>query len=177
MKELKVNCDEVQKAMEDISRDTFDYFLDTQTGEVITVSEEILREMKDMLYDEDYEEMGDEIEYIEFDTEPEVPDWMFDEADLALEVLLDSTARYIRIPEMNSDTAFSIMKEFVQTVRDHVLKKKLVNALNGKGAFRRFKDILTEYPKERKCWHRYNAKASRSEILKWLHACGIKTVS
>ena len=177
MKALKVNYDEIQKAMEDISRDTFDYFLDTQTGEVITFSEEILNELKDLLYDEDYEEMGDEIEYIEFDTEPEVPDWMFDEADLALEVLLDSTSRYIRIPERNSDTAFSVMKEFVETVRDRTLQKKLLSTLNGRGAFRRFKDILTAYPKERKRWHGYNAKASHTEIVRWLQACGIRPTS
>lgn len=177
MKELKVNCDEIQKAMEDISRDTFDYFLDTQTGEVITFSEEILNELKDLLYDEDYEEMADEIEYIEFDQEPEVPDWMFDEADLALEILLNSISRYIRIPERNSDTAFSVMKEFVQTVRNRALQKKLLNALNGRGAFRRFKDILMAYPKERKRWHGYNAKASHEEIVNWLHAYRIKPTS
>ena len=177
MNELKVNYDEVQKAMEDISRDTFDYFLDTQTGEVITFSEEILNELKNLLYDEDYEEMADEIEYIEFDQEPEMPDWMFDEADLALEILLDSTSRYIRIPERNSDTAFSVMKEFVQTVRNRDLQKKLLSALNGRGAFRRFKDILMAYPKERKRWHGYNAKASYKEISDWLHAHGIKSAS
>jgi len=177
MNALKVNYDEIQKAMEDITRDTFDYFLDTQTGEVITFSEEILNELKNLLYDEDYEKMADEIEYIEFDQEPEVPDWMFDEADLALEILLDSASRYLRIPERNSDTAFTVMKEFAQTVQNPALQKELINALNGRGAFRRFKDILMGYPKERKRWHGYNAKASHTEIDTWLHSYGIKPAS
>ena len=46
MKKQKVNFDEIQKAMEDVSRDTFDYFLDMVTGEVIAFSEEILSEVK-----------------------------------------------------------------------------------------------------------------------------------
>ena len=34
MKKLKIDFDEIQKAMEDVVRDTFDYFLDIETGEV-----------------------------------------------------------------------------------------------------------------------------------------------
>ncbi len=38
----KINFDDIQKAMEDVVRDTFDYFLDVETGEVMTFSDEIL---------------------------------------------------------------------------------------------------------------------------------------
>ena len=84
MRDLKVNFDEIQKAMEDVVRDTFDYFLDLETGEVMTFSEEILGEVKERLYGDDDEEIGDDIEYIEFDKEPEIPDWMEDEVELVL---------------------------------------------------------------------------------------------
>jgi hypothetical protein len=59
VKKLRVNFDEVQKAMEDILRDTFDYFIDLETGEVISFSEEILGEIKSRLYDSDSDEIGE----------------------------------------------------------------------------------------------------------------------
>ena len=102
MKQLKINFDEIQKAMEDIIRDSFDYFFDTDTGEVITFSEEILNEVKSRLYDGDSEDIDEDIEYIEFDEEPEIPDWMEDEVEMAMEILFDVDERYVRIPERAS---------------------------------------------------------------------------
>jgi len=176
MKQLKINFDEIQKAMEDITRDSFDYFLDTDTGEVITFSEEILNEVKSRLYDGDYEDIDEDIEYIEFDKEPEIPDWMEDEVELAIEILFDVVERYVRIPERVSSAAFQAMTEFMDTVEDQDLKDLLVVSLEGKGAFRRFKDVLLDYPKERKRWHGYNAKTAKKELIQWLHSIGVEPI-
>ncbi len=174
VKKMKVNFDEIQKAMEDVVRDTFDYFLDLETGEVMTFSEEILAEVKERLYADDAEEIGDDIEYIEFDEEPEIPDWMEDEVELALEILFDTKERYPRIPERGSAAAYQSMVEFIETVDDPALGEELSTAVNGKGAFRKFKDILLGYPKERKRWHGYNAKVMKQEIVAWLGSIGIE---
>ena len=174
MKELKVNFEEIQKAMEDVVRDTFDYFLDLETGEVMTFSEDILGEVKARLYEDDSEEIADHVEYIEFDEEPEIPDWMLDEVELALEILFDTQARYPRIPERSSAVAYRSMVEFVKTVDDPYLRKELSAALGGKGAFRKFKDILLDRNKERKRWHGHNAKKIKAEILAWLGSVGIE---
>ncbi|OIP60538.1 MAG: hypothetical protein COY75_00750 [Nitrospirae bacterium CG_4_10_14_0_8_um_filter_41_23] len=177
MKKQKVNFDEIQKAMEDVSRDTFDYFLDMVTGEVIAFSEEILNEVKSRLYDSDSDEIGDEIEYIEFDEEPDLPVWMEDEVELALEILLDEEGRYVRIPERGPTMAYKSMAEFIETVENRLLREELSNALNGKGAFRRFKDVLIDYPKERKRWHGFNAKAMKRKIIEWLRSIGVEPIS
>lgn len=174
MKKLKVDFDEIQKAMEDIVRDTFDYFLDLETGEVITLSEDILGEVKSRLYIDDYDEIGEEIEYIEFDEEPELPDWVEDEVELKLEVLLNEDGRYVHIPERESEEAYKTMTDFIETVNDPALKEKLSSVLNGKGAFRRFKDVLIDYPRERKRWHGYNAKAMKEVIIEWLENLGVE---
>lgn len=173
-KRIEVNFDEIQKAMEDVVRDAFDYFLDLKTGEVITLSEDILEEVRTRLYDGDYDDIGEDIEYIEFDEEPELPYWMEDEVELALEVLLAEDGRYIRIPERDSVEAYRIMTEFVETIKDPTLKKELSNALDGKGAFRRFKDILLDYPKERKRWHGYDTKAMKRAITEWLRSLRVE---
>jgi hypothetical protein len=176
MRTLKINFDEVQKAMEDVVRDTFDYYLDLETGEVATFSEEILGEARSRLCDNDFEDMDDDTEYVEFDEEPELPEWMLDEIELAIEILLDEE-RFIRIPERSSAMAFESMAEFADSVEDPVLKEKLGFALDGKGTFRKFKDALIDYPKERKRWHGYNAKAMKNEITEWMASMEIEPVS
>lgn len=177
MKSLRVSFDEIQKAMEDISRETFDYFLDLETGEVISFSEEILGEVKARLYDSDSDEINDDIEYIEFDEEPELPDWMHDEVELALEILLDEDERFVRIPERNKSVAYKSMAAFIDTIEDPVFKEELSLSLSGKGAFRKFKDVLIDYPKERKRWHGYNSKEMKREIIEWMNSIGVTPVS
>lgn len=174
VKKLTVDFDEIQKATEDIIRDSFDYFFDLSTGEVITLSEDILGEVRERLSEGDFDDIGDDIEYIEFAEEPDLPYWMEDEVELALEVLLNEGNRYVTIPERDSLEAYHIMTEFIETIEDSVLKEDLSTALNGKGAFRKFKNVLLEYPKERKRWHTYNAKAMKKTITEWLESLGIK---
>ncbi|MBI1810342.1 MAG: hypothetical protein HYR78_00090 [Nitrospirae bacterium] len=50
MKLLKIDFNEIQKAMEDVSRDAFDYFLDLETGEIKTISVDALEGAKSSLY-------------------------------------------------------------------------------------------------------------------------------
>ena len=76
--------------------------------------------------------------------------------------------RFLRIPEREPDEAFQIMKGFIKTVTNRELQGRLRDALNGAGAFRRFKDTLRSNKKERKRWHGYNAKAMRRVIDEWL---------
>ncbi|NWF52133.1 MAG: hypothetical protein HXY47_03535 [Nitrospirae bacterium] len=174
VKKLIIDYDEIQKAMEDITRDSFDYFLDLRTGGVIALSEDILSEVRERITDGDFEDLGDDIEYIEFAEEPDLPYWMEDEIELALEVLLNERSRYVQIPERDSEEAYNIMNEFIKTIGDPVLKEELTVALSGKGAFRKFKNVLLEYPKERKKWHAFNAKAMKNTITEWLVSLGIK---
>ena len=177
VKKIKVHFNEIQKAMEDIARDTFDYYFDKETGQVIPFSYELLAEMKKRLCDEDGEELNDDLEYIEFDEEPDLPDWMTDEVDLALEILLDEGERYVRIPERDTGNAFRSMHAFTETVSIPELKEKLADALQGKGAFRRFKDILLGYQKERKRWHGFDAREMKNTIRDWLRSLGMEGFS
>jgi hypothetical protein len=175
MKILRIDFDEIQKAMEDVVRDSFDYFLDLQTGEVIALSEDILSEVGARLYEGDFDEIGDNVEYIEFSEEPNLPYWMEDEIELVLEVLLNENGRYVHIPERYSSEAHRVMTEFMGTVKDPVIKGQLIHVLHGKGAFKRFKSILINYPQERKRWHGYNAKAMKKVIIEWLKSLGIES--
>jgi len=43
------------------------------------------------------------------------------------------------IPERQAHVAYQSMRDFIETVGDSLLKEELSSALNGKGAFRKFK--------------------------------------
>lgn len=173
MKELKIDFDEIQKAMEDTVRDAFDYFLDRETGEVIILSEDIINRAQSLL-EEDFDEDLSSYEEVIFDREHDIPDWMEDEVELALDIFLDEGERYVRIPERSAHRGFAAMRSFAESVQDQQLKEQLLIHLDGRGVFRKFKDALEPYPKERKAWYRHNAGQSKKEIEDWLLSIGIE---
>ncbi len=168
-----IDYDEIQKAMEDTVRDAFDYFLDRETGEVIILSEDIINKAQAIL-DESYDDDIGDFEEVVVEKVPEIPDWMEDEIELALDIFIHEKDRYARIPERNPQFGYNAMKAFAETVGDETLRQTLLELLDGKNAFRRFKDALGPYPKERKLWYGFNAKASSAEIEAWLKAIGIE---
>jgi len=173
MKKLKIDFDEIQSAMEDISRDAFDYFLDLSTGEVIILSEEIMQKLLDTL-EEHFEDDIGEYDEVELDEECKIPEWMEGEAEIAVEIFIEEKDRYARIPERNSSNGFAAM--FAEGLKDGELREELLHILDGKGAFRRFKDALEPFPVERKMWYRFNAMAARTEITEWLRTLDIDPV-
>jgi hypothetical protein len=173
MKKLNIDFDEIQKAMEDTVRDAFDYFLDFETGDVIILSEDILNKARYILAEDFDEDMADYEEII-FDREYDMPDWIEEEIELALDIFLDEKNRYIRIPERNPGKGFSAMQEFTERLENIQLKEHLLYILDGKGAFRRFKNAIDPFPKEKKAWYGFNAKHSREEIREWLSTIGIE---
>ncbi len=172
MKRLKVDLDEIQKAMEDIEREAFDYFLDTDTGDVVILSEDIISKAHTILADSFDEDMADYDE-VEFDVDCTVPEWIEDEVELALDIFIRDKDHYERIPERRSSGGYAAMREFTESLEDSGLKDELQNIIDGKGAFRRFKDALDEYPAEKKRWYGYNARLAQREILEWLRSIGV----
>lgn len=69
---------------------------------------------------------------------------------------------YERIDPASSREQYRWMERFVGSVDDQALRDRLVIAIDGKGAFRRFKDVLLAYPAERERWFSY-----RSDLLHW----------
>ena len=60
------------------------------------------------------------------------------------------------------------MADFTETVEDDHLRELLEVALQGKGAFRRFKDVLLHAPPERERWFRYEAQKLQEAIDRWV---------
>ena len=84
--------------------------------------------------------------------------------------------RYITIPNAESHDGYHDMEDFIETVNDMNLKEKLNIAISGSGAFRRFKDVLTSYPKERERWFKFKDEKIKERVNEWLDEEGIEII-
>ncbi|MBS7251549.1 MAG: hypothetical protein KIH08_13315 [Candidatus Freyarchaeota archaeon] len=84
--------------------------------------------------------------------------------------------RYILIPKMDPSEGYRDMEDFIETVQDENLKEKLYIAIDGRGAFRRFKNVLLNYPEERKRWFKFKDARVRERVKEWLDAKGIEII-
>jgi len=167
VKLLRINLTEIQKAMEDVSRDKFDYFLDTETGDIKTISIEALEKADVSLYKGD--ELIDESLIEKFD----MPQWIEDEIELAIKIFSEKE-RYVRIPERDSREAYSLMKKFTEEIEQLKPHDELSIALNSPDSFSRFKKTLSAFPDLKKKWFAFNANAMKKTILEWLTSIGVK---
>ena len=80
----------------------------------------------------------------------------------------EDTDRYERIPKAESNEGYEDMVNFIGTVKDERLVELLEVAISGKGAFRRFKDVLLNYPEERERWFQFRDDRVQEKALEWL---------
>lgn len=98
-----------------------------------------------------------------------ISDYMDDEETGKLKDQVEEESdRYERIPEAESHEGYEDMVEFIATVKDEHLAELLEVAINGKGAFRRFKDVLLNYPEERESWFQFKDDRMEEKALEWL---------
>jgi len=57
------------------------------------------------------------------------------------------------------------MQAFIETVASPRLEERLCPAIRGRGAFRRFKDVLAGYPAESERWHAFKSARVRQRVL------------
>ena len=60
------------------------------------------------------------------------------------------------------------MLDFLDTVKDMRLRGLLENAVQGQGAFSRFKDAVARDPDERQRWFAFRDARLRRRIIEWL---------
>jgi ATP/maltotriose-dependent transcriptional regulator MalT len=65
------------------------------------------------------------------------------------------------------------MAEFAETVGDARLRDRLEVALDGHGAFRRFKNVLLDFLAERERWFAFRDARLRAAAREWLAEQGI----
>lgn len=91
-------------------------------------------------------------------------------ADPDMHSRIAANASYMRVEPVSSREQYRWMERFIQMVEDPELKGKLGQAIDGKGAFRRFKDVLMGFGPERERWFAFRSERLRVFMEAWLSA-------
>jgi hypothetical protein len=80
----------------------------------------------------------------------------------------------IHVEPLGSRIEYGWMEEFAGTVGDDRLRDRLEIALDGRGAFRRFKNVLHDAPDESERWFAFRDDRLRAAAREWLAEHGIE---
>ncbi len=84
---------------------------------------------------------------------------------------------YMRIDPVSSREQYRWMERFIPMVLDPIVQERLTAAIDGKGAFRRFKDVLMSFSVERERWFAFRSERLRVFMEAWLGAHGLRPVA
>ena len=135
---------------------------------------------------------GIRIEWMELETAfeshaPDVKSWLHKDTG-EIVTLTDDTAdeertrvvadpAFVEVEPVPSREQYRMMERFIETVGHGALKDRLQDSIVGKGAFRRFKDVLADHsPEEQARWFAYKDERVKEEMLGWLRTLGIEPV-
>lgn len=156
LKSLKVDLEEINIAMDNRASEDEVYF-DTNTGEIIYIPFEL---NEDNVFDDAHV--------------ARLPQWEREMVEEVRGVYEDEEERYAVIPKRDSGGAYCTMVQFAKRLDDVDVSNALFEAINGRGAFRRFKDVLKEYPQIQEQWFEFKEDVEKNEVKEWLWSIGIE---
>lgn len=81
---------------------------------------------------------------------------------------------YAEVMAIPSRIQYQWLDNFIAAIEDETLRARMEAAINGKGAFRRFKDILLTLPDERRRWFEFRDSEMRTRIVNWVTENGVE---
>ena len=142
-----VSLREVVEAIDLPSGDWASY-LDPNTGEIVTVTDEDRRLL----------EKGDL---------DDVPEWQRDML-LKVRAALESDP-FLRLPDRFEVHEWVIMERFSQAQRDESVRQDMLDAIHGPGAFRNFRGAIRRLALD-EAWNRFRDGALEQIAREWLEA-------
>jgi hypothetical protein len=109
------------------------------------------------------------------DTEKNEIVFISDLADMDADEKLEEMEcdRYIGLPPRIPKDDYMLMELFIYQIHPFELAEKFHKAIEGAKPFRRFKDLLSEYPKLEKKWFAFRDEHLKNECINWLVNKGI----
>src|SRR5687768_261633 len=98
-------------------------------------------------------------------------------ADPEMHQRIASDSSYMSIEPVSSREQYRWMERFIPMVEETDLREQLAAAIDGKGAFRRFKDVLMAHAPERERWFTFRSERLRVFMEAWLGAHGLRSVA
>lgn len=136
----------------EMQTDEYHKYLNTEIGEIITVSSE---------------ELGIAEESEEDDEFTEYPDWQRDTIKEAVDILMSwNNGKYIELPDKWDINEYDIMEDFCGSIRNDRISNALYLAIRGRGAFRRFKNLICKYGIE-DSWYKFRGEAFEKIAIRW----------
>ena len=162
MCQLKIDMSDLEIAF-DYGGGMVSYYLDTETGEIINVTDDDHFQLEAVYRTYSNEQTGS-VDWESAFQEEHVPDWQREVLRDADRVKADNSNRFIAIPSQSSYDGYRDMETFIATVRIPRLQEQLERAISGGGAFRYFKDVLLDYPTERERWFQFKQDRLRERL-------------
>ncbi len=96
-------------------------------------------------------------------------------ADPEMHSRIAGDSGYTRVEPVSSREQYRWMERFITMVKDEEAQRLLGQAIDGKGAFRRFKDVLMTFAEEREHWFTFRSERLRVFMEAWLTAHGLSS--
>jgi tRNA-Thr(GGU) m(6)t(6)A37 methyltransferase TsaA len=172
---LKVDLDALEIAL-DTDAYEISHYLNLETGDVIPIMEEVEGLLRSVLQKiETWDEDVDPVAFLEVQLSQQgVHDWQREMMLDAFRIEEEFGTRYIRIESDEPHDDYRAMQDFVTTVEDPALRDRLWDAIRGRGAFRRFKDLVARYSNEQERWYEFKNARSQRRLERWLENQGIE---
>jgi hypothetical protein len=150
----KVNLKELSEEM-DSMLDEWSYYLDKASGKTVSVDDRYLSIAED----------GDE------DAVRGLSDWERDEVKLAADII-ERGEDMLPLPDKRELGQYGMMEEFSENYPDARIRECLCTAIDGSGAFRRFKNAVRRFGIEEE-WYAHRDKAMLEFARKWCEENGV----
>lgn len=147
---MKIFIEDIADKLEEANEEWL-AFLNRNTGEIVDVGRQ---------YYGIAEELGEDGKIPVYLTE-----WEKKFVETAIEVV-DNWEDYVELPGQFDIHEYSIMEDFAESITDNRKSAGLYQSLNGKGAFRRFKDKLYDFGME-DLWYAYKYEAYCKIAVRW----------
>ncbi len=158
MKKLRVDVGELTFVMEMYDNYDSTNFLDTETGEIVSVYKGLLMAIK---------RNGDKAAM-------DLPEWEKNVLDVAKRVYFNGNGRYQEIPRQEVFERHKLMVAFAKTVKNTQLREEIENVLSDKFAFRKFLKFLFDHPEELKRWFMFKEERLQENIAEWLQSINVE---
>ncbi|KGP91148.1 hypothetical protein N780_17620 [Pontibacillus chungwhensis BH030062] len=144
---MKVNLQTIAENAE-LNDGDVNIYLDKETGELITITHDEIRDAED-------EKPIDHLQ----DWERKNREW----ADL---FVWDEDGRFVELPTPRDLDEYRVMESFAHSLEDEEKGNKLLRAIRGRGAFRRFKDMVGDLGLEED-WYAYKEAQFLKVAKRW----------
>jgi hypothetical protein len=88
----------------------------------------------------------------------------------------DDPERWLPVDNEGPRDAYRDMESFIASIENPGRAERLARAIEGRGAFRRFKDELARWPGELERWHALSEERQCGRARSWLTAAGYRVV-